>query len=216
MSEAAPLALVIDDDPSLRKALRRLLQAHGLRVETFASAEQFLEYAVPDAPACLVLDVQMRGLSGLDLQRALAERNARLPIVFLTGHGDIPMSVRAMKAGATDFLAKPCKGPDLLAAVQQAIARHAQTRRAGAELEEVRKRVDSLTLREREVMALVVTGMLNKQVGAQLGVSEKTVKVHRARMMRKMGANSLAELVRMSQKTLDEKEHAILGSSVHL
>jgi FixJ family two-component response regulator len=208
MTHTAPLVLVIDDDPSLRRALRRLLQAHGWQVEAFASAEQFLDYAVPDAPACIVLDVEMGGLNGLELQQALAERNIGLPIIFITGHGDIPMSVRAMKAGAADFLAKPFKSSALLTAIQQAIAGHVQARRAGAELAEVRARVELLTAREREVMALVVRGLLNKQVGTQLGVSEKTVKVHRARIMRKMQVHSLAELVRLSQR---EERGALAG-----
>jgi FixJ family two-component response regulator len=200
MTDLDPTVLVIDDDPSVRRALARLLRAAGLRAETFASAEEFLGQPLPDGPGCLILDVSMPGLSGLDLQRTLAERNAGLPIVFLTGHGDIPTTVRAMKAGAVDFLPKPCDGQALLAAIRWAIARHAQTLQAGEELAAIRHRAESLSPREREVMALVVSGMLNKQVGHRLGVTEKTVKAHRAQVMSKMGADSLAELVRMADR----------------
>jgi FixJ family two-component response regulator len=191
---------VVDDDPSVRKALGRLLKCAGFRVESCASAEDFLQQPLPDAPACAVLDVFMPGLNGLDLQRSLAERNACLPIVFITGHGDIPMSVQAMKAGAVDFLPKPLDDQELLAAVEQAMARDMQTREAGAELAEIRQRARSLSPREQEVMALVVSGMANKQTGFKLGVTEKTIKVHRARVMRKMHADSLVELVHMAQK----------------
>jgi len=201
MTDPAPIAFAIDDDLSVRKALRRLLTAAGFRARAFASAEEFLAQPLPDdAPACIILDVSMPGLSGLDLQRTLAERNVSVPIVFITGHGDIPMTVRALKAGAVDFLPKPFDNRDLLAAVHQAIARDAQARQTGAEVGALRQRQVSLTPREREVMALVVSGLLNKQVGQQLGVTEKTVKVHRAQVMAKMKADSLAALVRMAAR----------------
>jgi FixJ family two-component response regulator len=200
MMNAAPIVFVIDDDPSVRKALGRLLKSAGFPVEVFATAEEFLQQPLPDVPACMILDVRMPGLSGLDLQRTLAERNVSLPIVFLTGHGDIPMTVRAMKAGAVDFLPKPVHVQDLLAAVRQAIARHAQVRQAETEVAEIRRRVTLLSPREREVMALIVQGMLNKQAGHRLGVTEKTIKVHRAQVMRKMQVDSLAELVRLAQR----------------
>jgi FixJ family two-component response regulator len=200
MTQATPLVYVIDDDVSVRRALGRLLKSVGWRVETFASADAFLQQPLPDVPACAVLDVCLPGINGLDLQRALAERNACLPIVFITGHGDIPMTVRAMKAGAQDFLAKPFHERDLLAAVRQALARHAQTRQAQAELAAIRQRAAILSPREHEVMALVVTGMLNKHISQRLGVCEKTVKAHRAQVMRKMKADSLAALVRMVEK----------------
>jgi FixJ family two-component response regulator len=200
MSDPAPIVFAIDDDPSVRKALVRLLKSAGFRVEAFASAEEFLQQPLPDAPSCVVLDLCMPGLCGLEAQRALAERDAAPPVVFVTGHGDIPTTVEAMKAGAVDFLPKPFTGEALLAAVRQALARHALARRAGEEAAVVRRRADSLTPRERQVMALVVAGMPNKQVGFRLAVGEKTIKVHRARVMRKMRAGSLAELVRMAEK----------------
>jgi FixJ family two-component response regulator len=190
---------VIDDDPSVRKALGRLLKAAGFRVEALASAEEFLGRSLPDVPACVILDVQLPGLDGLDLQRSLAERDVGLPIVFITGHGDIPMTVRAMKAGAVDFLPKPFHARDLLEAVRQALARHAQARQRGAHQADLLQRAASLSAREREVMDLVVGGLLNKQVGHRLGVTEKTVKAHRAQVMRKMRADSLAQLVRMAE-----------------
>jgi FixJ family two-component response regulator len=194
------LVFVIDDDASVRRSLVRLLRSAGLEVQAFAAAEDFLQQPTPEGPACIILDVQMPGLNGLDVQRALAERDTNLPIVFLTGHGDIPMTVRAIKAGADDFLAKPFDSRDLLRAVRQALARHARTRQTDAELTEIRQRMDSLSPREREVMALVVSGKLNKQTGRCLGVSEKTVKAHRARVMEKMQVDSLAELVRVAEK----------------
>jgi FixJ family two-component response regulator len=194
------VVFVIDDDPSVRKSLGRLLKSAGLRMQGFACAEAFLEASLPDVPACAVLDVCMPGLDGFDLQHTLAERGTSLPIVFLTGHGDIPMTVRAMKAGAVDFLSKPFNAKDLLAAVRQAIDRHTLARAAGAELAEIQGRAATLSPREHEVMVLVVRGMLNKQAGQQLGVTEKTIKVHRAQVMRKMGADSLPELVRMAER----------------
>jgi FixJ family two-component response regulator len=200
MTKVAPIVFVVDDDASVRRALARLLRADGLSVATFASAQEFLRHGRPDAPACLVLDVRMPELDGLELQRSLNEANSVLPIVFITGHGDIPMSVRAMKAGATDFLPKPFDDQELLSAVRQAIAKDQQGRRERANTAALRERVESLTAREHEVMALVVSGLLNKQIGHRLGVSEKTIKVHRGQAMRKMRAGSLAELVRMAEK----------------
>ena len=200
MTEATSQVFVIDDDPSVRKALGRLLRSAGYKTDAFESAQDFLRHPRSDAPACLVLDVQLPGLDGLGLQESLAGRNIGLPIVFITGHGDIPMSVRAMKAGAVDFLPKPFEDCQLLAAVQQAISRDSLVRDARAEADELRRRIDSLTSRERQVMALVANGLLNKQVGHRLGVCEKTVKAHRAQVMRKMQAESLAELVRMVEK----------------
>ena len=200
MSAAAPCVFVVDDDASLRKALSRLLRSAGFQVETLATAEEFLRRPAPDGPGCVILDVRMPGLNGLDLQRALAERHSSLPIVFITGHGDIPTSVRAMKAGAVDFLPKPFHDEDLLAAVRQAVRRHAKAREQQAELAVLRQRFDSLSAREREVMALVASGKLNKQAGHRLGVTEKTIKAHRSQVMRKMGADSLAELVRMAAR----------------
>jgi len=212
MTDLVPIVFVIDDDPSVRKALGRLLKSLRFRVEMFTSAEEFLQQPLPDVPACVILDVHMPGLSGLDLQRTLADSSGGLPIVFITGHGDIPMTVRAMKAGAVDFLAKPFNDLDLLAAVRQAIARHAQARQARAELAEIQERAESLSPREREVMAHVVSGMLNKQTGHQLGVTEKTIKVHRAHVMRKMRADSLAELVRMAERIGVQSPQPLPGS----
>ncbi len=204
MNESSPLVWVVDDDQSVRKALARLLKAAGFRVEEFASAEGFLGQSSDDKGICVILDVSLPGLSGLELQRMLADRNASLPIVFITGWGDIPMAVRAMKTGAVDFLPKPFDDQDLLAIVQKAAARYAGIRRAQADLADIRRRADSLSPREREVMALVVKGMPNKQAGAKLGVTEKTIKVHRGRVMRKMRARSLPELVHMTDRLSTE------------
>jgi FixJ family two-component response regulator len=200
MKEADPVVFVIDDDRMIREGLQSLIRSVGLRVDTFASAQGFLAAKRPDAPACLVLDVRMPGLSGLDLQVKLGEAGAQIPIIFITGHGDIPMSVRAMKEGAHEFLTKPVRGQDLLDAIQKAIASDRELRKGRLELTEVRTRFDSLTPREKEVLDLVVAGLLNKQIADRLGMSELTVKTHRAHVMEKTQAESLAHLVRMSEK----------------
>jgi len=194
------IVFVVDDDLSIREAIQSLVRLEGLRVETFATAQDFLRRKRPDLPGCVVLDVELPGLSGLDLQRELAAHGIKLPIIFITGYGDIPMSVRAMKAGATEFLTKPFRDQDLLDAIQQALERDRAARRHSREIAELRERFDALTSREREVMSLVVTGWLNKQIGFELGISEITVKIHRGRVMNKMGAQSLAELVRMTER----------------
>jgi FixJ family two-component response regulator len=194
------LVFVVDDDASFRESLKDLLSSIGLRVETFASAQEFLQSKRPDVPSCLVLDVRLKGLSGLDLQKRLVEGDVDVPIIFITGHGDIPMAVQAMKAGAVEFLRKPFRDQDLLDAVQQALDRDCKARDQRAEIAELRKRFDSLTPREREVMVLVAAGLLNKQAAGELGTSEASVKVHRQRVMEKIGAGSLAELVRMADK----------------
>ncbi len=199
-NDADPTVFVIDDDESMRAALKSLIRSVGLRVETFASAHEFLQSERPDAPACLILDVRMPGLSGLDLQRELTEANIHIPIIFITGHGDIPMSVRAMKAGAVEFLTKPFRDQDLLDAIQQALERDRHARSQQADSADLRKRFHSLTPRETEVFSLVVKGMLNKQIALQLGTSEITIKLHRRQVMEKMRAGSLADLVRMGER----------------
>ena len=200
MSSEPPIVFVVDDDVSMREALRNLLRSVAFQVKTFDTAQQFLAQGRTDAPSCLVLDVRLPGLSGLDLQRELAKAEIEVPIIFITGHGDIPMSVRAMKAGAVGFLTKPFRDQDLLDAVQEAVARDREALAGRLELQELRVRYASLTAREREVMMLVVRGLLNKQVAAQLGTSDATVKLHRGRVMRKMQANSLGDLIRMADK----------------
>jgi FixJ family two-component response regulator len=194
------VVFVVDDDASMRDAISRLLNAVGLTVQTFASAQEFLNRKLPDVPGCVVLDVRLPGLSGLDLQREMVERGIHIPVVFITGHGDIPMSVQAMKAGAVEFLTKPFRDQDLLDAIRSGIQLDRKEREERAELAELRDCVRQLTQREQEVMSLVVSGLLNKQIALQLGTSEKTIKIHRSQVMRKMRANSLADLVRMSQK----------------
>jgi RNA polymerase sigma factor (sigma-70 family) len=200
MSERGGLILIVDDDAAVRRSLEDLIGSVGLEVEGFASAQEFLRRKRPDVPSCLVLDVRLPGLSGLDLQKGMMEAAMEIPIIFITGHGDIPMTVRAMKAGAVEFLTKPFRDQDLLDAIQQALERDRKAREKRVAIEALRRRVDSLTPRERDVLDLVVTGLLNKQIARELGTSEATVKIHRHRVMEKMGANSLAELVRMSDR----------------
>jgi RNA polymerase sigma factor (sigma-70 family) len=194
------VVFVVDDDRSVRSSLKLLISSVGLQVESFESADTFLQRRPPDAPSCLVLDVRLRGLSGLDFQRELAARNIHIPIVFITGHGDIPMSVRAMKAGAIEFLTKPFRDQDLLDAVRIALEQDRARREQERDLTDLQQRFDSLTPREQEVISMVVSGMLNKQIAGELGTAENTVKVHRSRAMEKMNAQSVADLVRMIEK----------------
>jgi FixJ family two-component response regulator len=200
MSQPSPIVFVVDDDPSMREALESLIRSAGLGVQTFVSARDFLANQHAEAPGCLVLDVQLPDLNGLDLQQELIKAGVEIPIVFITGYGDIPMSVQAMKAGAAEFLTKPFRDQDLVDAIQQCIARDRAAREERSQIDDLRERYDSLTGREREVIALVASGLLNKQIAAELGLSEITIKVHRAKVMQKMQATSLAELVRMAER----------------
>ena len=200
MKAGDPIVFVVEDDSSMREALTDLITSVGLLVEPFKSAREFLEHWRGDAPGCLVLDVRLPGLSGLDLQRELVRTEAPIPIIFITGHGDIPMSVRAIKEGAVEFLAKPFRDQDLLDAIQHALEIDRAARQERSMVAEVRRRYESLTKREREVMKLVVSGLLNKQIAGELGSSEVTVKMHRGQVMRKMKAQSLVQLVRMAEK----------------
>jgi len=201
VTESPGIVFVVDDDPSVRKAAARLFRSAGIPAETFENATDFLNFPRPNLPSCLLLDVNMPGLNGIELQEQLTKSDAGLPIVFMTGHGDIPMSVQAMKAGAADFLPKPVNDERLLSTVRRALALHAQTRHQLAEVADFRSCRDSLTKREREVMELVVTGMLNKQIAGKLGITEATVKVHRGRVMEKIGVVSVAELVRLNERS---------------
>jgi FixJ family two-component response regulator len=198
--DQSPVVMVVDDDPSVRSSLKFLIGSVGMQVECFESAEALLRHDLPEAPSCLVLDVRLRGLSGLDFQRELSARNCFLPIIFITGHGDIPMSVRAMKAGAVEFLTKPFRDQDLLDAIQVALEKDRSRRKRENEIAGLKEHFSSLTRREQEVIAMVVSGKLNKQIANELGTMENTVKVHRSRAMEKMGAQSVADLVRMFEK----------------
>jgi RNA polymerase sigma factor (sigma-70 family) len=200
MTAPESIVFVIDDDAAIRNALRSLIRSVGLQVELFGSAQEFLQRKLPDAPGCLVLDIRLPGISGLDFQRKLIEANIPIPIIFITGHGDIPMSVRAMKAGAVEFLTKPFRDQDLLDAIHIALERDRARRQRETEIATLRDRFEWLTPREREVLPLVVSGLPNKQIAAEIGTSETTVKVHRGQLMRKMGADSLPELVRMAER----------------
>jgi FixJ family two-component response regulator len=200
MTLSDPIVFVVDDDPAIREAVKRLIGSVGLRVETFGSTSEFLAMKRPEAPACLVLDVRLPDVSGLEFQQQLAGAHVQLPIIFITGHADVPMTVRAMKAGAVEFLTKPFRGQELLDAIQEAIAKDRKAWNERAQMEGLFARYASLTAREKEVLALVVTGLLNKQIAAELGTSELTIKTHRGRVMQKMEADSVADLVKMSEK----------------
>jgi FixJ family two-component response regulator len=197
--DSHPIVFVVEDDPSMRDALTNLFRSVGLRVQAFGSAPEFLQSKIPDVASCLVLDVRLPGPSGLDFQSELAKANIHIPIIFVTGYGDIPMTVRAMKAGAVDFLSKPFRHQDMLDAVATAIERDRETRRDAKIFADMRGRFETLTPREREVMTLVVAGLMNKQIAAEIGLAQITVKIHRGRIMKKMGARSLADLVRMTE-----------------
>jgi RNA polymerase sigma factor (sigma-70 family) len=200
MSEPPSIVFVVDDDAGVRRSLDSLIRSIGLQAQLFASPREFLEAKRPEVPSCLILDVRLRGQSGLDFQRELAESDIHIPIIFISGHADVPMSVQAMKAGAVEFLTKPWRDQDMLDAIHNAVERDRRRRRQEAEIAELRERFESLTPREREVLPLVVAGRLNKQIAAEIGTSETTAKVHRAQLMRKMGAASLPDLVRMAGK----------------
>jgi FixJ family two-component response regulator len=200
MKDSDPIVFVIDDDAAVRESIGKLIGSVGLRVETFGSTHDFLNSKRPEAPACLVLDVRLPDVSGLEFQRDLARANFQIPIIFITGHADVPMTVRAMKAGAIEFLTKPFRGQELLDAIQEAIAKDRAAWAERSQMTELRARYDSLTPREKEVLGLVAAGLLNKQVGAELGTSELTIKTHRGKVMQKMGAESLADLVRMAER----------------
>jgi len=201
MRKSTPMVFIADDDPSVRKGLERLIKSAGFKVETFASAEEFLQRKTHrGGPSCLVLDVRMPGLSGIDLQKELAQKGASIPIIFITGHGNIPMSVKAMKDGAVDFLPKPFDDKALFSAINQAIEKDKERLKKDALKSKIQRRINALTPRESEVLRWVITGMLNKQIAPKLGVTEKTIKVHRGRVMHKMQAVSVAELVRLTQK----------------
>ncbi len=202
MNESPPIVYVVDDEPAVSISLKRLLRTVGLEARTYASAQEFLRSDRPDAPGCLILDVRLPGLSGLDLQQELTAAKIDLPVIFVTGHGDIPMSVQAMKAGAVEFLTKPFREQDLLAAIQRGIEQNRITRKHTAEIRVLQLRYALLTPREREVFPRVTSGLLNKQIAAQLGASEKTIKVHRGQVMHKMKAESLAQLIQMAEKLL--------------
>ncbi len=200
MNDQPGVVFVIDDDASLRRAIQRVLGSVGLRVELFGSAQEFLDASRPDVPSCAVLDVRLPGMSGLELQRELTSAGMHIPLIFITSYGDIPMSVRAMKAGAVEFLTKPFRDQDLLDAIQLALKRDRLRRETEADIQLLRERFESLTPREREILPLVVSGLLNKQIAASIRTSEATVKVHRSQLTRKMGAQSLADLVRMAER----------------
>jgi FixJ family two-component response regulator len=200
MNETLPMVFVVDDEPAVGVSIKRLLQSVGLEARHFTSASEFLRAKRPDAPGCIVLDVRLPDLSGLDLQQELAKANVDLPVIFVTGHADIPMTVRAMKAGAVEFLTKPFREQELLEAVQRAISRHRQTLDRRASMRVLQSRYELLTPREREVFPLVASGLLNKQVAAELNASEKTIKVHRGQLMQKMEAHSLSDLIRMAEQ----------------
>jgi FixJ family two-component response regulator len=199
-SAAVPTVFIIDDDRSMRQAIQDLVESVGLRAEAFATGREFISMQHTGDPSCLVLDVRLPQMSGLDFQRQLAEAGIQIPIIFITAHGDIPMSVRALKSGAVEFLTKPFRDQDLLDAIQQALQRDSAARKQQAEIHDLRDRYQALTAREREVMTFVVSGMLNKQIASEIGASEATVKIHRGHVMEKMEASSLVELVRMSDK----------------
>jgi FixJ family two-component response regulator len=207
MTDPDPIVFIVDDDLSVRRSTERLIRSAGLKVQTFTSANEFLKNARFEGPACLVLDVRMPGLSGMDLQRELTHSGIHIPIIFVTGHGDIPMSVRAMKAGAVEFLTKPFRSRSLLDAVRAAIERDRSALKERSETGELRQHYEQLTPREREVMALVATGLLNKQVASELATTERTIKFHRAHIMQKMRAESLADLVRMTEKLGISSQH---------